>query len=359
MSPILAAAVILGGLGLLFGIVLTVTSKVFAVPSNPKRDAVRDALPGANCGACGYPGCDGLADAIVEGKAAINMCPVGGASVTDNIAQIMGVESVDVGSKVVAQVICQGGLDHCKTKFKYEGIQDCVAATLVSDGDKSCKYACLGLGTCVRACPFDAIHIDERLMIAVVDPDKCQSCGKCVAACPKQVLDLQSVDVPVRLLCRAAEEGIVVSDNCRAGCVGCELCANECKFGAITMVDHLPVFDREKCVACMVCADVCPTSAIWANYDERKAAHIIKDQCIGCGICKRTCQFEAISGERKMPHDVTTACTGCGKCAEKCPKKCITMHVREHVRDANAKVGTTPYEAAIPKKPEAAPTENK
>lgn len=347
--PIVIAAAVLGGLGLLFGVLLTVTSKVFAVPANPTRDAVREALPGANCGACGYPGCDGLADAISKGKAPVNACPVGGAPCAEKVAKAMGVEPVDAGSKMVAQVICQGGLDHCKTKFQYNGIQDCVAASLVSDGNKACKYACLGLGTCVRACPFDAIHIDEYLKIAVVDPEKCQSCGKCVAACPKHVLDLQPVHVPVRLLCRAAEEGILVSDNCRAGCVGCEICANECKFGAITMVNHLPQFDREKCVGCMVCADVCPTSAIWADYDHRKAAHIRKDECIGCGICKKTCQFEAISGERKMPHEVTAACTGCGKCAEKCPKKCITMHVREHVRDANAKVGTTPHEAAVPK----------
>ena len=345
---ILYAALVLGGMGLIFGGLLTLASKVFAVPENPTRNAIRDALPSANCGGCGYPGCDGCADAIASGKAPVNACPVGGAAVAEKIGKIMGIEVAPASEKKVAQVICQGDTGHCKNKFVYTGIQDCVAASLVSDGNRSCKYACLGLGTCVRACPFDAIHIDEHLGIAVVDPEKCQSCGKCVEACPKHVLELQPVSQPVRLLCRAAEAGSLVSDNCRVGCIGCERCANECKFGAITMVNHLPQFDMTKCRGCMMCAEVCPTSAIWADWDDRKIASINKDDCIGCGMCKRQCQFEAIVGERKMPHEVTAACTGCGACAEKCPKKCITMKVRDHTRDANAKVGTTPREVLVP-----------
>ena len=153
-------------------------------------------------------------------------------------------------------------------------------------------------------------------------------------------------------MCRAAEEGYVVSDNCRAGCIGCERCAIACKFGAISMKNHLPVIDKEKCVGCMMCAESCPTGAIWADWDHRKVAEIDKSECIGCGMCKRQCQFEAINGERKMPHEVTHACTGCGACAEKCPKKCITMKVREHTRDRNAKVGTTP-EPVMAVKPDA------
>lgn len=351
---ILWAAIILGAMGLIFGLLLTGASKVFAVPTNPKRDAVREVLPGANCGGCGYPGCDGCADAIAAGKAPVNACPVGGADVAEKIAGIMGVVADTTAVKKVAQVICQGDIEHCKNKFKYTGIQDCVAATLVSDGNRACKYACLGLGTCVRACPFDAIHIDERLKIAVVDPEKCQSCGKCVEACPKHVLELQPVTRPVRLLCRAADEGYLVSDNCRVGCIGCERCALACKFEAITMVNHLPKIDLDKCRGCMMCAEACPTGAIWADWDNRKIAEINKDECIGCGMCKRQCQFEAIVGEVKKPHVVTNACTGCGKCAEKCPKKCITLKVREHTRDANAKVGTTPEEV-MAAKPAAAP----
>ena len=348
---ILWAVLVLGGMGAIFGLILTLTSKVFHVENDPRRDAIREVLPGANCGGCGFPGCDGCADAIVAGKAPINACPVGGAAAAEKIGAIMGVQSASSGEKLVAHVVCQGDVDHCKTKFNYVGIQDCVAASLVNTGNRACKYACLGLGTCAKACPFGAIHIDERLKIAVVDPDKCQSCGKCVAACPKSVLSLQPVSQPVSLKCRAAEFGKLVSDNCKVGCIGCTRCAKACKFGAIEMVNNLPKIDLAKCRGCMMCAESCPTGALWGDFDHRRIAEIDQSKCVGCTMCKRTCQFEAVVGELKQPHAVTGACTGCGMCAEKCPKKCITMKVRETPRDANAKIGTSPepVQVAAPK----------
>ncbi|MDO4484532.1 MAG: RnfABCDGE type electron transport complex subunit B [Clostridia bacterium] len=336
MNNILYAALVLGGMGLVFGLLLTFVSKVFAVPANPQRDAVREVLPGANCGACGFPGCDGCADAIAAGKAPVNACPVGGAAAGAQIAKIMGVESADDGVKKVATVICQGTNENCKTKFDYHGIQDCVAASLVSDGNRSCKYACLGLGTCVRTCPFDAIHIDEEKKIAVVDPEKCQSCGKCIAACPKHVLELHPVERPVQLMCRAQEFGKAVTDNCKKGCIGCRRCEKACKFGAITMVNNLPVIDTEKCRGCMMCAEACPTGAMTGDFENRTKAEINKDNCIGCGLCKRQCQFDAIVGEVRKPHEILDACTGCGACAEKCPKKTITMVKRVNPRDPKA-----------------------
>ncbi len=347
MTPILNAAMILGGLGLVFGALLALAGKVFHVPVNPKVAEVRDVLPGANCGGCGYPGCDGFASAVAEGKASPNGCPVGGAAVAEKVAAIMGVDAGE-SVRMVATVKCQGTNDRCKPKFQYRGIQDCLSASLVADGNKACHYACLGLGTCARACPFGAIEIDDRMKIAVVNPDKCTGCKACVAVCPKKVLSLQPADAPVQILCRAAEEGKLVSDNCKVGCVGCELCGRSCKFGAITMVNHLPTIDREKCVGCMMCAEVCPTMAIWGDFDNRKEAVIDREACIGCGICKKQCQFDAIAGERKQPHDITEACTGCGACAEKCPKKCISIRVRRHPRDEFAKVGTEVIEMAVP-----------
>lgn len=344
---ILYAALVLGGMGALFGILLTVASRIFAVPPNPVRDAVREALPGANCGGCGFPGCDGCADAISSGKAPVSACPVGGSGCAAKIAEIMGQAPQESGVRMIAQVLCQGDLEHCKTKFNYSGISDCVAASLVNDGNKSCKYACLGLGTCVRVCPFDAIHIDPARGIAEVDREKCQSCGKCVDVCPKHVIQLQPANLPVRVMCRAADKGILVSDNCRVGCIGCERCFHACKFGALEMKNHLPVIDPDKCRGCMMCAEACPTNAIWAAWDDRKIAEINRNECIGCGLCKRQCQFESIVGEMRKPHEVLNACTGCGKCAEKCPKKCITMKVREHTRDAFSKIGTTPETVSV------------
>ena len=349
MTAILTSVLVLGALGLVFGILLMIANKVFEMPSNPTRDAIRNALPGANCGGCGFAGCDALADAIAAGKAPISACPVGGAASASQIAKILGQDDMPEQVRNVATVVCQGSTQQCRNKFEYHGIHDCVAASLVNDGQRSCKYACLGLGTCVRACKFDAIHINEKTGIAEVDPKKCTACGACVRACPKHVLSLQPETVPVRLLCRAAEEGHLVSDNCKIGCIGCEQCKDACKFGAITIENHLPVIDHAKCVGCMMCAETCPNGSLWGDFDNRLIAEIDRDLCIGCTICKRTCKFDAISGVLKQVHEVNEACTGCGECAKKCPKKAITMHVREHARDANAKVGTTPVQPAVPK----------
>ena len=203
---IIIAALVLGVMGLVFGLVLTATSKIFAVPSNPQRDAVREALPGANCGGCGFPGCDGCADAIASGAAPADACPVCSAEAKAKIAEIMGVEVPDASNRKVARVICQGDCEAAKQKFEYQGIQDCNAACTVGDGYKSCKFACLGLGTCVKVCPFDAIHIDPVKKLPVVDEEKCAACGKCVAACPKHVLELASVKNEVALLCRNTDK---------------------------------------------------------------------------------------------------------------------------------------------------------
>jgi len=349
MSAILIAVLILGALGLGFGLLLMIANKVFEIPSDPTRDAVRNALPGANCGGCGFAGCDALADAIAAGEAPVSACPVGGADCANAIAAILGLEAMPDQVRNVATVVCQGSTDRCRDKFEYHGITDCVAATMINDGHRSCKYACLGLGTCVRACKFDAIHINEKTGIAEVDPEKCTSCGACVRACPKSVLSLQPETVPVRLLCRAAEEGHLVSDNCKIGCVGCGACKDACQFDAITMENNLPVIDRSKCVGCMMCAEACPNGSMWGDFENRLIAEIDRDLCIGCTLCKRACKFDAISGVLKQVHEVNEACTGCGECAKKCPKKAITMHVREHARDANAKVGTTPVQPAVTK----------
>ncbi len=324
MMDILVAALILGAMGLFFGAVLTFCSKIFAVPSDPKRDAVRETLPGANCGGCGFPGCDGCADAIASGAAPADACPVCSAEAKAKIAAIMGVEVPDASNRKVARVLCQGDCETAKQKFDYQGIQDCNAACTVADGYKSCKFACMGLGTCEKVCPFDAIHIDPVKKLPVVDEEKCAACGKCVAACPKGVLELCGVNDAVSLLCRNTDKLKAVMDVCKAGCIGCQKCAKSCPFEAITMENNLPVIDHGKCRSCQKCAEVCPTGAIKA-LQPRRHAEIDQNVCVGCTICAKNCKFGAIDGELKSPHKVNVNCVGCGVCAEKCPKKCITM----------------------------------
>ncbi len=332
---IIIAVLILGVMGLVFGLILTGTSKIFAMPANPKLDAVREALPGANCGGCGFPGCDGCAAAIASGAAPADACPVCSAEAKAKIAGIMGVEAPDASNRKVAHVLCQGDCEVAKQKFDYQGIQDCNAACTVADGYKSCKFACMGLGTCEKVCPFDAIHIDPVKKLPVVDEEKCAACGKCVAACPKGVLELCSVNDAVSLLCRNTDKLKAVMDVCKAGCIGCQKCAKVCKFEAIIMVNNLPVIDHSKCRGCMMCAEACPTGAI-QGLKPRKVAEVDQNTCVGCTICAKNCKFGAIDGELKKPHQINAACTGCGVCAEKCPKKCITMKEATAPRDPKA-----------------------
>lgn len=332
---LVSAGLLLGAIGLVFGLVLGIASKVFAVKTSEQTLQVRAALPGANCGGCGYSGCDAFASAVVEGKAPVGGCPVGGIEVARRVAEIMGQDAgnIDPMQRKVAKVVCRGGTNYCLPKHNYQGIKDCIAASTISDGTKSCSFACLGLGTCATVCAFGAIHVDDRNKIVDINREKCTGCGKCVKVCPKQVISLQPYDQPVRLVCNANERGRVVTDVCKAGCFSCGKCVEACKFDALSMENNLPVINRDKCVGCMMCAEACPTDAIWADYQNRKEAVIDPKLCIGCSLCKRACQFGAIVGERKRAHSVTNACTGCSQCVAKCPKNAINMRVRNHLRD--------------------------
>ena len=320
LKPVLS----LGGLSLLFGVGLGVAAKKFAVDQDPKIDLVRDALPGANCGACGYPGCDGLAAAIVAGEAPVDACPVGGRPTVDKVSSIMGVEA-KAFSESVARVLCQGDCEKATEKYKYEGISDCKAAAMLQGGQKSCQFACLGLGNCERACPFDAIHVNEK-GIAEVDKDKCTSCGICVEECPKDLIELIPKSSLVQVACKSEDKGRQVKSYCDIGCIGCRICVKACQFDAIDFDNNLASIDYEKCVNCMVCAEKCPTGSIYADFDMRKTAHINKELCVGCGICKRHCKFDAIEGAKKEKHWILDdKCTGCGECVESCPVKAISM----------------------------------
>ena len=235
----------------------------------------------------------------------------------------MGVDGGD-SVRMVATVLCQGDKDHCKIKYEYEGLMECRAMFLASGGDKACKYACLGLGSCARVCEFGAITITDRLVH--IDPEKCRGCGKCMEVCPKSVLRMEPYGLRSVLRCRAVEKGKAVRDACTKGCIGCGKCERSCKFGAITMEDNLPVVDMEKCVSCLECVRNCPTGAMTGDLSTRKHAVINQSACVGCTLCARQCKFDAISGALKEKHSIDPQkCVGCGLCAAKCPKKAITL----------------------------------
>ena len=261
MKTVLIAFGVLAVMGAVFGAILAVAAKVFAVQKDPKEEAVLECLPGANCGGCGYPGCSGYAAAVASGKAPVNLCAVGEGPVAAQIAAIMGVENVAV-TRQEAVVHCTG----CGTnvsKYAYQGLTDCRAAALLPGGGSlGCDYGCLGLGTCEKACPFDAIHVKDG--VAVVDHDKCMACGKCVAACPRGIISLEPFKTKkhVSIPCSSKAKGPVVTKVCTNGCIGCGICAKACPKEAITLEDNLAKIDYDKCVGCGICASKCPRHLI-------------------------------------------------------------------------------------------------
>jgi len=324
LELIIWPAVALGGLGLLFGLGLAVAAKKFAVAADPNIEKVRALLPGANCGACGYPGCDGFAKALCQGGTEISKCNACSTENAEKIAALLGQEA-PAGEKKVARILCRGDNSHGIRKYDYLGISDCRAAALIAGGPKVCPDGCIGLGTCVSVCPFGAIKINDR-GIAEVDEEKCTGCGKCVEACPKNVIRLMDRDIRVYIACRSVEKGRKVTTACKAGCIGCGLCAKACPFGAITMVNNLPVIDYDKCRQCGICAEKCPRGTIRFDKEKRPKAEIDKDICIACGQCKKACPVDAIEGVLNQVHEVDKdKCTGCGVCVETCPTEAIQL----------------------------------
>ena len=260
MGEIIIATSVLGGTALIIGIMLGIAGEKLQVEVDEKELKVRELLPGNNCGGCGYPGCDGLASAIAKGEAEVNSCPVGGTNVANKISEVMGVV-LEEKEKKVAFVRCGGTCDKSKKKYNYYGIQDCRKAVIApGGGDKACSYGCLGYGSCVNECLFDAIHIVDG--IAVVDKEKCVACGKCVNTCPNNLIELIPDIAEYRVQCVSNDKGKDIKKVCEAGCIGCTLCTRVCETGAITVENNLAKIDYNKCVNCGKCADKCPVNII-------------------------------------------------------------------------------------------------
>lgn len=260
MTGIIYPAAIMGGLGVVFGVLLAFASQKFAVKVDERQAKIREALPGANCGGCGFPGCDGFAEAVVAGKAKPSGCAAGGAPVAEKIAAILGVEA-SLEEPKVAFLKCKGSPEVTAKNCVYDGVHDCREAVVVpGKGPTACAFGCLGFGTCVSVCQFGAISVKDGL--AVVDVEKCVGCGACVEQCPRGVLTLVPKSSKVHVTCNSPLKGPLVRKACSAGCIGCTLCVKTCPQQAIEMQGGLAVIDYSKCINCGACAEKCPAKNI-------------------------------------------------------------------------------------------------
>lgn len=274
---IIIAIGILAGLGLIFGLVLAAASKLFYVETDPRMEALEGCLPGANCGGCGYAGCSAYAEAVLKGEAKIGACAAGGKECTQQMAAIMGI-TTDEYKRKVAFVLCSGfkkvdSTGHqvgVKPKAQYEGLKDCLAASKVGgSGPMACSFGCVGFGTCVKACHYDAIRVIDG--VAKVDKEKCVGCMACARVCPHHVITAVDYDKDVYIPCNSHAKGAVTVRGCSQGCIGCGLCMKICPEQAIRIDRNLAVIDYDKCANCGLCATVCPRSLIISNVDSAPA----------------------------------------------------------------------------------------
>ncbi len=272
MDFILPAVIALGVIAFVAAAILYVCSRKFAVKEDPRIALVADILPQANCGGCGFPGCSGMADALVKGADVGSIegltCPVGGAECMSKIAEVLGM-SVAASEPKVAVVRCGGTCAMRPKTILYDGLRTCTAMNSTGSGETACGYGCLGGGDCERVCNFDAIHVNPETGIAEVDAEKCTSCGACVKACPRHIIELRNVgkrERRVYVACMNKDKGAVAKKTCSATCIGCGKCQKVCKFDAIKVENNLSYIDYEKCKACGLCARECPTGAIKCTF---------------------------------------------------------------------------------------------
>ena len=269
LKAIIVTIAVLGGLGLVFGLILAAASKVFAVEEDPRKELLEEVLPGANCGACGFAGCSAYADALIAGTTVVGACPVGGIEAAQKMASIMGVTDAGAGVRQVAMVRCSGRGSE-RIRYNYEGIQNCLAASrLPAGGSLACRYGCLGYGSCVEVCDFGAISIENGA--ARVDTEKCVGCLKCTSVCPRSLITVVPYGSEVILRCSSHDKGVFTRSVCEDGCIGCGLCAKACPNSAITVENNLASIDYYKCTSCGVCIKTCPQKLICRASEEFSA----------------------------------------------------------------------------------------
>ena len=256
---ILIAFLVVLVIALTAGILLLIFSKLFLVEKNPLEKIIRECLPGINCGACGYKGCDDYAASLAEGGAKPTLCIPGDQKVANEICSILGVEEQQVEDKV-AFVNCNGHCDAVTKVAKYEGIGTCSAASMLYGGTNSCRFGCLGLGDCARVCPSGAICLEDG--IAHVLTSRCIGCGLCKQTCPKQIISMVPQETETVIMCSNKQKGADAMKACKNACIGCKKCEKVCAEGAIKVMDNLARIDYTKCKNCGACTEVCPTGCL-------------------------------------------------------------------------------------------------
>jgi len=267
---VILAAVLMGVIGLAFSIFLVTANSRFAVEVNPKISGVEEVLPGVNCGGCGYPSCASYAEAVATGEAPVDLCVVGGAETAREVAHVMGVQvSDELKEKLVAVVFCQGDSEASAFPGLYKGIPDCAAAAYSQDVAKRCKYGCIGLGSCVASCPFDAIHLSAT-GIPYVDAEKCTACGNCVAACPRDLIELHPISQKSFVYCKSQDPGVIARKVCKKACIACSICvkaaAKDENPDAVSMHGNLAVVNTQNYTARPEYGEKCPTNSY--NTDQ-------------------------------------------------------------------------------------------
>lgn len=255
---ILIPVIIVAVIGLIAGLGLSLAGKYLSDPPDEKLEAIRNALPGANCGACGYTGCDDYAAAVKEGTAKPNMCIPGGKDTAAALSDVLGIEIS--ATEKVAFVACAGDCYKASSKYAYSGLASCAAAAALYGGPMDCAFGCIGLGDCVNVCEYGGIKITDG--VAIIDEDVCKACGKCVNVCPKKVITMIPKGNNLKVRCLNTDKGGKTMKVCEAGCIGCTKCVKVCPHDAIKVENFLAKIDGEKCTGCGECAKACPKGCI-------------------------------------------------------------------------------------------------
>lgn len=270
-TPIIVL-IVMTCVGLVFGFVLAFANKKFSMEVNPLIEMVEDVLPKGQCGSCGYAGCKAYAEAVVSNPdVPPNLCIPGKDIIAKQVAELTGKAAEETEPRI-SHIKCKGCVDKAARSYDYEGIQDCVAASLLQGGPKVCSYGCLGFGTCVKSCPFDAMTLGEN-GLPIIDENKCTGCGKCETVCPKHVIEMRPMTSHVAVNCNSKDKGAVVRKACTVGCLGCGLCKRNCPHEAIVIENNIAVVDHSICAEKCdnpTCIAKCPTKAIQSLVGDVK-----------------------------------------------------------------------------------------